>query len=78
MFDPERVRDVATFERPLAYALPALVPAALWCLRRFLDETALPAVPVLAVAVALQVVFWAGQRFAEAGMVGMLTVLPKE
>ena len=35
-------------ERPLAYALPALVPAALWCLRAFLDETRLPARPVLA------------------------------
>ena len=55
-------------ERPLAYALPALVPAALWCLRLFLDETALPAGPVLAIVVALQLVFWAGQRFAEAGM----------
>ena len=29
-------------ERPLAYALPALVPAALWCLRAFLEETRLP------------------------------------
>ena len=34
-------------ERPLAYALPALVPAALWCLRAFLDETRLPAPPGL-------------------------------
>ena len=34
-------------ERPLAYALPALVPAALWCLRAFLEETRLPALPVL-------------------------------
>ena len=55
-------------ERPLAYALPALVPAALWCLRAFLDETRLPAVPVLATLVALQAVFWAGQRWAEIGM----------
>jgi hypothetical protein len=55
-------------ERPLAYALPALVPAALWCLRAFLDETRLPALPVLAVVVALQAVFWAGQRWAEMGM----------
>ncbi len=55
-------------ERPLAYALPALVPAALWCLRSFLDETRLPALPVLAGVVALQAVFWAGQRWAEIGM----------
>ena len=25
-------------ERPLAYALPALVPAALWCLRAFIER----------------------------------------
>ena len=55
-------------ERPLAYALPALLPAALWCLRAFLDETRLPAVPVLAAVVALQAVFWAGQRWADIGM----------
>jgi hypothetical protein len=55
-------------ERPLAYALPALVPAALWCLRAFVEETRLPAVPVLATAVALQALFWAGQRSAEMGM----------
>jgi hypothetical protein len=55
-------------ERPLAYALPALVPAALWCLERFLAETELPAAPVLAAVVALQVLFWLGQRFAESGM----------
>ena len=54
-------------ERPLAYALPALVPAALWCLRAFLDETALPQQPVLAAVAALQVLFWLGQRFAESG-----------
>jgi len=55
-------------ERPLAYALPALVPAALWCLRVFIDETRLPTLPVLAAVVALQAVFWAGQRWAEIGM----------
>jgi len=55
-------------ERPLAYALPALVPAALVCLRAFLEETRLPALPVLAAVVALQAVFWAGQRWAEMGM----------
>jgi hypothetical protein len=55
-------------ERPLAYALPALVPAALWCLRAFLHETRLPVRPVLAAVVALQAVFWTGQRWAEIGM----------
>ena len=55
-------------ERPLAYALPALVPAALFCLRRFLDETRLPLVPACAAVVLLQVLFWTGQRFAEIGM----------
>ena len=55
-------------ERPLAYALPALVPAALWCARAFLEETRLPAGPVLATVVGLQVLFWAGQRWAEIGM----------
>jgi hypothetical protein len=55
-------------ERPLAYALPALVPAALWCLRAFVEETGLPAMPVLAAVVGLQAVFWAGQRWAEMGM----------
>jgi hypothetical protein len=55
-------------ERPLAYALPALVPAALWCARAFLEETRPPAAPFLAVVVALQVLFWTGQRWAEIGM----------
>jgi hypothetical protein len=55
-------------ERPLAYALPALVPAALWSLRTFLEETGLPALPVLAAVVSLQALFWAGQRWAEMGM----------
>ena len=35
---------------------------------RFLAETGLPAAPVLAAVVALQVLFWLGQRFAESGM----------
>jgi hypothetical protein len=55
-------------ERPLAYALPALVPAALGTLRLFVETTGLPAVPLLAAVVALQALFWSGQRFAEAGM----------
>jgi hypothetical protein len=55
-------------ERPLAYALPALVPAALACLRAFVEETRLPATPVLAAVVGSQALFWAGQRWAEMGM----------
>jgi hypothetical protein len=55
-------------ERPLAYALPALVPAALGCARAFLEETGLRAGPVLGTAVGLQVLFWTGQRWAEIGM----------
>jgi hypothetical protein len=55
-------------ERPLAYALPVMVPAALLGLRAFLDRTGLPARPVLAAAVALQVLFWIGQRWEESGM----------
>ena len=55
-------------ERPLAYALPALVPAALGCLRLFLRETGLPERPALAAVVLLQLFFWTGQRWAEIGM----------
>jgi hypothetical protein len=55
-------------ERELAYALPVLVPAALKTLADFLAETRLPAVPFLAAAVGLQVLFFSQQRFAEAGM----------
>ncbi|MFN8092852.1 MAG: hypothetical protein U0599_11625 [Vicinamibacteria bacterium] len=55
-------------ERPLAYALPVVVPAALLGLRTFLERTGLPPVPVLATAVLLQAVFWGGQRWEEAGM----------
>ena len=55
-------------ERPLAYALPVVVPAALLGLRSFLEQTRLPEGPVLAVVVALQVLFWWGQKFAESGM----------
>jgi hypothetical protein len=55
-------------ERPLAYALPVVVPAALLGLRSFLAQTRLPSLPVLSVAVALQILFWWGHRWAEAGM----------
>jgi hypothetical protein len=55
-------------ERPLSYALPCLLPAALVCLRTFLKQTRLPPVPALATVVALQALFWSGQRWAEMGM----------
>ncbi len=55
-------------ERPLAYALPALVPAALYLLRAFVEETRVGVLPVCAAVVALQLLFWSGQRFAEIGM----------
>jgi hypothetical protein len=55
-------------ERPLAYALPVAVPAAVLGLRWFVEETRLPERPVLAVAVGLQVLFWWNQRWAESGM----------
>jgi hypothetical protein len=55
-------------ERPLSYALPGLVPAALWCVREFVRETGLKEALVLGVVVALQALFWAGQRWAEMGM----------
>jgi hypothetical protein len=55
-------------ERPLAYALPVVAPAALLGLRALLERTRLPALPVLAIAVALQALFWHGQRWEESGM----------
>jgi hypothetical protein len=55
-------------ERELAYTLPALVPAALRNLRDAVDETGLPATPILALVVGLQAFFLSQQRFLEAGM----------
>jgi len=55
-------------ERPLAYALPALVPAALWALRAFLEESRLRAGPVLVAVVVLQALFWWNHRWAQMGM----------
>ncbi len=54
-------------ERPLAYALPALVPAALYVLRAFLADSKLKVAWVCGTVVALQVLFWSGQQFAEIG-----------
>jgi hypothetical protein len=55
-------------ERPLAYAVPALLPAALHNLRTFLAETGLPAKGVLLAAVALQAFFWSRTRLFELGI----------
>ncbi|HVR69834.1 MAG TPA: hypothetical protein VMT87_03230 [Vicinamibacteria bacterium] len=55
-------------ERPLAYAVPALLPAALHNLRTFLGETGLPPFAVLLPAVALQAFFWWQTRLFELGM----------
>jgi hypothetical protein len=55
-------------ERPLAYAVPALLPAALYNLRAFLAETALPPGGVMAAALALQAFFWAQTRTFEMGV----------
>ena len=55
-------------ERPLIYALPVVVPAALHQLRALIEEARLPAVPVCALTVALQAFVWTQTRFAEIGM----------
>ena len=54
-------------ERELAYALPAVVPAALYFLRSFVEETRLPIWPVLGVTVLLQVLFFLEQSYKEMG-----------
>jgi hypothetical protein len=54
-------------ERELGYALPAIVPAALYFLRSFVEETRLPIGPVLGVTVLLQVLFFLEQGFTEMG-----------
>jgi hypothetical protein len=55
-------------ERELAYALPAVLPAALYFLRSFVTETRLPVVPVLAATVFLQVLFFLEQQWGRPGM----------
>jgi hypothetical protein len=54
-------------ERELAYALPAVLPAALFFLRSFVEETRLPVAPVLAATVLLQVLFFLEQDYLEMG-----------
>jgi hypothetical protein len=55
-------------ERELAYALPAVLPAALFFLRGFVTETRLPVGPVLAATVLMQVLFFLEQRWGRPGM----------
>jgi hypothetical protein len=55
-------------ERPLAYAVPALLPAGLYNLKTFLAETGLPPAGVVAAAVALQAFFWSRTRLFETGI----------
>ena len=55
-------------ERPLVYALPVVVPAALHQLRALIEEARLPLLPVCIVTVALQAFLWTQTRFAEIGM----------
>jgi hypothetical protein len=55
-------------ERPLAYAVPALLPAALHNLRAFVTETRLPRTAVAAAAVAVQAVVWSQTRLFEMGV----------
>jgi hypothetical protein len=55
-------------ERELGYALPAVLPAALYFLRSFVTETRLPVVPVLAAVVFMQVLFYVEQRWGRPGM----------
>ena len=54
-------------ERELAYALPAVVPAALYFLRSFVEATRLPVVPVLAATVFMQTLFFLEQSYMEMG-----------
>lgn len=55
-------------ERPLAYALPVVLPAALDGLRRLLHAAPLPAGVVLGAAVALQALFYVETRFTGLGI----------
>jgi hypothetical protein len=55
-------------ERELAYTLPVVLPAALRNLADLAAEARLPTVPLLAIAVVLQGLFFSQQRFAEIGM----------
>lgn len=55
-------------ERELGYAMPAVLPAALYFLRLFVQEARLPVVPVLTGTVLMQVLFFLEQRYMEIGM----------
>lgn len=55
-------------DRPLAYALPVVLPLALEGLRRLIDATPAPAGVVFAVVVALQALFYVTTRFTGPGI----------
>jgi hypothetical protein len=54
-------------EREIGYTLPVVLPAALLALRRLISEARLPQAPTLAVAVALQALFFSQQHYLEMG-----------
>jgi len=54
-------------ERELGYTLPIVLPAALLALRGLVVEARLPLLPTLALAVALQALFFSQQRYLELG-----------
>ncbi len=54
-------------ERPLVYALPVVVPAALHQLRALSEEARIPLLPLCALTVALQAFLWTQTHFAEMG-----------
>jgi hypothetical protein len=55
-------------ERPLAYAAPVVLAAALYGFERFVAETGVPVLVVAAIVVGLQVHLWVVTRFVEPGM----------
>lgn len=55
-------------ERELAYALPAVLPAALYFLRTFVAGSRLPPLPALATVVLAQLLFYLEQQFGPAGV----------
>jgi hypothetical protein len=54
-------------ERPLVYALPVVVPAALYQLRALSEEARIPLLPLCALTVALQAFLWTETHFLEMG-----------
>jgi len=50
-------------DRLLVYALPVLLPAALWNLRKLSRRSGIPPVPLMALIFILQVIFYTGTKF---------------